>query len=204
MCCTFAVTFITRFVWTPLNATVSEELGLTAVQAGAFMSAFFVGYVITQIPGGYLADRIGVKWVLSAGILLSGVASLGMAYITSYGSGFVLRVITGLGGGVFMACATKVIADNFPNLKERGIAFGILQVGATVRSWASSWSRRPCTVSSTPSPTISSPISSSSWKTSTPTPSSPTTTGAPRPPSSSPRRFGRNFSRSPTGSSTGI
>ncbi len=137
MCCTFAVTFITRFVWTPLNATVSEELGLTAVQAGAFMSAFFVGYVITQIPGGYLADRIGVKWVLSAGILLSGVASLGMAYITSYGPGFVLRVITGLGGGVFMACATKVIADNFPNLKERGIAFGILQVGATVGSLVS-------------------------------------------------------------------
>ena len=83
MCCSFAGTFITRFVWTPLYATVSEDLGLTAVQAGAFMSAFFVGYVITQIPGGYLADRIGVKWVLSAGILLSGVASSGMAYITS-------------------------------------------------------------------------------------------------------------------------
>lgn len=134
MCCTFAVTFITRFVWTPLNGTVSEELGLTAVQAGAFMSAFFIGYVITQIPGGYLADRVGVKWVLSAGILLSGIASVGMGSITSYDIGFVLRIITGLGGGVFMACATKVIADNFPNLKERGVAFGILQVGATVGS----------------------------------------------------------------------
>lgn len=134
MCCAFAVTFITRFIWSPLNGTVSAELGLTAVQAGAFMSAFFIGYVITQIPGGYLADRIGVKWVLSAGLLLSGIASIGMASITSYNVGFLLRIVTGLGGGVFMSCASKVLADNFPDLKERGVAFGILQVGATVGS----------------------------------------------------------------------
>lgn len=127
----FTVTFMTRFIWSPLNATVSAELGMTGVQAGSFMSAFFIGYVITQIPGGALADRIGVKFVIASGILITGLASVGMSFIGSYAAGMAVRVITGLGAGVVMACCTKVISLNFKQ-EDRGIAFGILLVGPTL------------------------------------------------------------------------
>ena len=33
------------------------------------MSAFFAGYVILQVPAGYLSDRYGGKWVLGLGVL---------------------------------------------------------------------------------------------------------------------------------------
>ncbi|UWP58484.1 MFS transporter [Ruminococcus gauvreauii] len=131
MLAAFAVTFMTRFVWSPLNTTVTEELGLSNVAAGSFMSAFFIGYVITQIPGGTLADRFGVKYVLSAGVLVTGLASIGMSFITDYTQGMICRVITGLGAGVVMACCSKVISEYFEQ-KDRGIAFGILLVGPTV------------------------------------------------------------------------
>ena len=59
MLAAFAVTFMTRFVWSPLNTTVTEELGLSNVAAGSFMSAFFIGYVITQIPGEHWQTVLG-------------------------------------------------------------------------------------------------------------------------------------------------
>lgn len=127
----FAVTFLTRFVWSPVSKTVMEELNLNNVAAGSFMSAFFIGYVITQIPGGTLADRVGVRITLSVGLLISGVATIGMSLINSFGAGIGLRVVTGLGAGVVMSCCTKVISENFEQ-KDRGIAFGILLVGPTL------------------------------------------------------------------------
>ena len=127
----FTVTFMTRFIWAPLSSTISPELGLTAAQAGSFMSAFFIGYVITQIPGGALADRVGVKFVISGGILITGLASIMMSFVTDYTMGFAVRVLTGLGAGVVMACCTKVISLNFEQ-SERGIAFGVLLVGPTL------------------------------------------------------------------------
>lgn len=125
MLAAFSVTFMTRFVWSPVSGTVQELLGLSNTAAGAFMSAFFIGYVITQIPGGVLADRLGVKFVLSAGVLVTGLASVGMSFITTYTQGFVVRIITGLGAGVVMACCTKVISEYFEQ-KDRGIAIAVL------------------------------------------------------------------------------
>ncbi|MCC6093516.1 MAG: MFS transporter [Eubacterium sp.] len=127
----FAVTFMTRFVWSPVSKTVMGELGMSNVAAGSFMSAFFIGYVITQIPGGTLADRIGVKITMSAGLAISGLATICMSLIQSYSAGLALRVLTGLGAGVVMSCCTKVISESFEQ-KDRGIAFGVLLVGPTL------------------------------------------------------------------------
>ena len=42
---------------------LSKDLGLDAVQMGYVFSAFAWSYVLAQIPGGWLLDRYGVKWV---------------------------------------------------------------------------------------------------------------------------------------------
>ena len=48
---------------------MAEEHGWSSTQQGAVMSAFFVGYLILQIPAGYLSDRFGGKWVLGLGVV---------------------------------------------------------------------------------------------------------------------------------------
>ena len=126
----FTVTFMTRFIWSPLIPTMSKEFGLSATEAGAYMSAFYTGYLITQIPGGMLADRFGVKFVMSISLLIGGVATFFLSMMTTYEMGFALRVATGLGAGCIMACCGKMISKYFkPN--ERSMAFGILLVGPT-------------------------------------------------------------------------
>lgn len=48
---------------------MAEEHGWSATLQGAVMSAFFLGYLVLQIPAGYLSDRFGGKWVLGLGVI---------------------------------------------------------------------------------------------------------------------------------------
>ena len=48
---------------------MAKENGWSPTIQGAVMSAFFAGYVILQVPAGYLSDRFGGKWVLGLGVL---------------------------------------------------------------------------------------------------------------------------------------
>lgn len=43
---------------------------------GWVLSAFYYGYLVTQIPGGYLADIFGARYVFGLGILLSSVLTI--------------------------------------------------------------------------------------------------------------------------------
>ena len=43
---------------------------------GIILSAFYFGYVLTQVPGGLLARRLGGKWVFGAGILGTAVLTI--------------------------------------------------------------------------------------------------------------------------------
>ncbi|HEV8716085.1 MAG TPA: MFS transporter, partial [Candidatus Binatia bacterium] len=48
---------------------MEEEFGWGAAQKGLVLSSFFWGYLITQLPGGWLADRFGAKVILGIGVL---------------------------------------------------------------------------------------------------------------------------------------
>lgn len=121
----FLFTFITRFSWPPLIPVVVPVLGMKMTQAGAFMSAFYFGYIITQIPAGVLADRFGVRLILSISLIIEGIATFGMGYMSTFDMGFWLRVVTGLGAGAVFASCSRAIMEWFP-AKERGTAFGIM------------------------------------------------------------------------------
>ncbi len=121
----FIFTFISRFAWPPLIPVVSPILHLSNVQAGAYMTAFYIGYVITAIPAGVLADRLGVRVVLAVSLILAGLSTFGMRYVVTYDSGFWLRVLTGLGAGAVYSACSRALMEWF-SPKERGTAFGFL------------------------------------------------------------------------------
>ncbi|SPF46629.1 Major facilitator superfamily MFS_1 [Syntrophobacter sp. SbD1] len=121
----FILTFVTRFAWPPLIPIVVPILGMNMSQAGAYMSAFYIGYVITQVPAGVLCDFVGIRLMLSLCLIVEGISTFAMGYITTYDSGFALRVICGLGAGANFAACTRALMEWFP-AKERGTAMGIL------------------------------------------------------------------------------
>ncbi|XFO64424.1 putative sulfoacetate transporter SauU [Sporomusa silvacetica DSM 10669] len=121
----FLFTFITRFTWPPLISVVVPALGMTMGQAGAFMSAFYLGYLITQIPAGVLADRYGARVILSLSLLIEGTATMTLSLIDSYELGFNLRILAGFGAGAVFASCSRALVEWFPP-KEQGLAFGLL------------------------------------------------------------------------------
>ena len=48
----------------------------THTPKGWILSAFYYGYIVTQIPGGWLAERIGGKWVFGVGVVTSSSLAL--------------------------------------------------------------------------------------------------------------------------------
>src|SRR4029077_17043409 len=55
------------------GGTIADAYSLSSVQLGWIFSAFLVGYALFQTPGGWLADRVGSRRVLSAGVLWWGI-----------------------------------------------------------------------------------------------------------------------------------
>ncbi|WP_018085960.1 MFS transporter [Desulfurispora thermophila] len=121
----FLFTFITRFTWPPLIPVVVPSLGMKMSQAGAFMSAFYIGYIITQIPAGILADRFGVRIILAGSLILEGLSTTSLGFISTYETGVYLRIMSGLGAGAVYASCSRALMEWFPAY-ERGRAFGIL------------------------------------------------------------------------------
>ena len=67
------VAFLDRTNISIAGVGLGQEYGLTKVQLGWVFSAFLVGYAGFQIPGGWLAVRLGPRKVLTLGVLWWGV-----------------------------------------------------------------------------------------------------------------------------------
>lgn len=120
---TLFCSFVDRLSWPPVIPLASRELGLTAAQAGGFMSAFFFGYLLTQLPGGMLADRWGTRKVLLLSLVLMGVFTASIAWASGFWSGIALRFVAGLGSGAVLAASVKGVYDYFAP-RRRATAMG--------------------------------------------------------------------------------
>ena len=69
---------------------------------GLILSSFFYGYVVTQIPGGYLADRFGGKQVFGLGIVVPGIIAIAIPFLCELGYEALLvsRIFQGIFEGV--------------------------------------------------------------------------------------------------------
>ena len=74
---------------------------------GQILGAFFYGYICTQIPGGWLAEKFGGKLVFGFGVLCTAVLTLmtPVAARLSVGTFLAVRVLEGIGE----VCIFKVL-----------------------------------------------------------------------------------------------
>jgi fucose permease len=91
-----------------------EEHGLSMTAAGAFQYASMGGIAAGALLLGFLADRIGRKLTVIAGLSLYGLASLLVAVSGQYAMLVSLLVVSGLGISVFKTGALALIGDISP------------------------------------------------------------------------------------------
>lgn len=93
---------------------IAKQFSLNAGQTGLIMSAFFLGYSLMQIPGGWLADKIGAKKVLMISLATISLFSFAFGAVSSLMLFMVIRFCAGLGHGGYPPSVSKSIASNFP------------------------------------------------------------------------------------------
>jgi sugar phosphate permease len=98
------------------------QLGTTII--GALLSAFFWGYLVTQIPGGWLSSRIGPRRVIAVSMTITGVMAALTGIVHSLPALLTVRVIMGLAEGVIWPSFSVIFVRWFPaRERARGIAF---------------------------------------------------------------------------------
>ncbi len=114
----------------PLLPFIRDEFALDYAQAGWLVSAWMVSYGISQLPGGWLVDRIGSLTVIVIGI--SGVALSGLMVGLSptYIMMGVFLVILGITGGGYHPALIPLISASVDS-EKRGRALGLHQIGGT-------------------------------------------------------------------------
>ncbi|XP_072565659.1 sialin isoform X1 [Paramormyrops kingsleyae] len=98
---------------------------------GWILGSFFYGYILTQIPGGYLARKYGAKWLLGLGILGTVLFTLLTPLAADLGAGYLIavRVLEGIGEGVTFPAMHAMWASWAPPL-ERSRLVTISYTGA--------------------------------------------------------------------------
>ncbi|SIS13570.1 Sugar phosphate permease [Peribacillus simplex] len=110
---------------------ISKELNLTSDKAGLILSSFFLSYAIMQFIGGYLADKWGVKKVLTGAISIWSIATILTGMARSSSTLIASRFLLGVGEGAFPASASVAIVDNFQK-ETRARAKSVISAGASV------------------------------------------------------------------------
>lgn len=103
-----------------------EKIGCKEHVIGFVMGIFSIAAVITRPYMGKLASIKGEKKIISYGLIISFIASIGYAFISSFGVYMLInRILHGIGLSAFLAGSFSIAAKTFPE-KTRGEAFSIL------------------------------------------------------------------------------
>src|SRR5262245_27426074 len=112
----------------PLTPSLVEGFGLSRLQVAFLVPSVYLGALFFALPGGRLADRLGVRPSLLGGLAL-GAAGLFAGALSPSFLGFLLCVfVAGTGWSVVNPALGKGIMDVFP-AHEHGIAMGTKQMG---------------------------------------------------------------------------
>ncbi|KAK7080765.1 hypothetical protein SK128_016127, partial [Halocaridina rubra] len=91
---------------------------------GLVLAAYFYGYIVTQVPGGWVAEKFSAKHVFGFGTLAHAILAL-LSPLAAKGSYIwlvVVRVLMGLAGGVTLPGMHVLIASWAPPQERSKIA----------------------------------------------------------------------------------
>ena len=113
--------FATVIPLLPLHLT--ERLGASVKLVGAVVASFALVETVFKTAWGSLADRIGRRPTMIAGLVLSSLAPLIMSVLRVPALFIPLRLVDGIGSSALWPAASAIIADTSPR-ERRATAMG--------------------------------------------------------------------------------
>jgi len=106
------------------------ELGGTAAIIGLIGASEQIARAVMQIPGGYLADKYGRKWLIATMTFLAAIARIFHVLAPSWEWVLVGSVIYGF-CGIYRPALNAIVADSVP-AEKRGMGFSLINLIASV------------------------------------------------------------------------
>ena len=114
----------------PLLPFIRDNFSLDYTRAGLLLSVFSITYGLSQLPSGWLADRLGTRVLMAVGICGVGLSGVLIGFSTGYVMLLVLLGLMGFLGGGYHPSAPPLVSSTVP-AKNRGRAIGIHAIGGS-------------------------------------------------------------------------
>ncbi len=117
----YTVAFINRTSISMALPSISRDFHMNPTQAGSVAGIFFWGYLILQIPGGYLAEHWSAKKFVAILLVVWGACAVAGGLVHTWRELWLTRLLLGLAeGGVYPA--TLILLSHWFPRKERARA----------------------------------------------------------------------------------
>jgi nitrate/nitrite transporter NarK len=121
----FYLPFLQEVYYKPL----ADSLQLNNAEVGSLLSAFGVTAMLSYAPGGWLADRVSPRILLTSSLFLTGGSGLYFATFPSYTISLALHALWGITITLLFWGAMIRVTRNWAPAEQQGKAFGILETG---------------------------------------------------------------------------
>jgi sugar phosphate permease len=122
------INFMHRINLSVAAPAIARDFGWDAGKMGLLFSSYQWTYCLFLLPWGWMADRIGTRWVNGLSVTLWSVAGMLTGVATSFGGMLATRLALGGGEAASFPSSGKVVRQWFP-ARERGLATAIFNAG---------------------------------------------------------------------------
>jgi len=124
----YLLPFLQEVYYKPL----AEALNLNNTEVGSLMSIYGVFAMLSYFPGGWIADKVSPRILITFSLISTGLIGLYFATLPSYQISLIIHALWGITTTLLFWSAIVRVTRNWAPSNEQGRAFGILQMGRGV------------------------------------------------------------------------
>jgi sugar phosphate permease len=138
LCLSGGIIYLLPYLREVYYIPLQKALSLSNTQLGVLMSVLGTTSLLSYFLGGWLADRISPRKLMSLSLVLTGIAGLYFASFPSYKVSIAIHGFWGVSTALTFWAALIKATRNWAPGTEQGRAFGILESGRGIAEAASS------------------------------------------------------------------
>ena len=124
----YLLPFLQEVYYKPL----ADALSLNNTEVGSLMSIYGVFAMLSYFPGGWIADKVSPRILITFSLISTGLIGLYFATLPSYQISLIIHALWGITTTLLFWSAIVRVTRNWAPSNEQGRAFGILQMGRGV------------------------------------------------------------------------
>jgi ACS family hexuronate transporter-like MFS transporter len=125
------INYVDRQTLSVLARTIQDDLGLSDLDYARVVQGFLLTYTVSYLVSGRITDWLGTRVSMVAFIIWWSLANIGTAFASSLLTLGLWRMLLGMGEPGNWTVGPKALSEWFP-ARERGLAYGIFTMGATI------------------------------------------------------------------------